>query len=97
MATTKAEIRAWFIHGKKQGATHLVVCCDTFNYTDFPIYVGKGEDPLNTANLARTDMLRVMEVYALHLDMEAQLAEYRAFHYDAAPTTPPETPIFFDI
>lgn len=79
MAATKEDIIHWFKHGKDDGATHMIVVCDTFNYNDFPRYVFPGEDVHEKAKPG--EMERIMEVYSLTLDMDYQLAEPRAFHY----------------
>jgi hypothetical protein len=65
------------------GATHVIVFCDTFDHEDYPTYVMPGTDPRVAAKGG--EMQVVMEVYALHLDLEAQLSERRAFHYDLPP------------
>lgn len=85
MSTSKADIREWLKRGKKEGATHMVVVCDTYDHTDYPVFVKTAEDAKKRAD-APGEMQRVMEVYALHLDWETQLAEHRAFHFD-----PPST------
>jgi hypothetical protein len=87
MATTQDDIRRWLKDAKKEGATHLLVVCDTFDHGDYPVSVKPGEDPRKVAGkYARGEnMQRLMEVYALHLDWEAQLAEHRSFHYENAP------------
>lgn len=83
MATTQNDIREWLARGKKEKATHLVVVVDTFDHEDYPVFVKRGEDvrvvfdKYNGPNMAR-----VMEVYFYARDLEAQLAEYRALHFD---------------
>lgn len=84
--TTKDEIRAWLLEGKAQGATHTLIVCDTFDYSDYPkhIRVGTPEE----AERAAEDlgpMTRLMEVYSHALDLEEQLLERRARHFDVAP------------
>lgn len=32
MGTTQQEISEWFDRGVKEGATHMIVVCDTFDY-----------------------------------------------------------------
>lgn len=39
MAATVKEVQNWIKEGKKQGATHIISVCDTFNYDDYPVYV----------------------------------------------------------
>ena len=85
MAASKQDIRDWFQRGVGGGATHMIIVCDTFDQEDYPVYVKPGEDPHEQAKDYRGEFSRVMEVYAMHLDMEAQLAEERAFHYEAPP------------
>jgi hypothetical protein len=29
----------WLRTAKEQGATHIIVVCDTFDYEDYPVYV----------------------------------------------------------
>lgn len=85
MAASKEDIRGWLRAGKAEGATHVVVVCDGFDYDDYPVYVFPGEDVRERAEAyKKKEMQRVMEVYALHLDIEDQLSEYRAFHYESA-------------
>lgn len=85
MAATRQDISRWFDRGVEQSATHLIVVCDTYDYEDFPVYVQPGQDTREIADReSRRPMQKVMEVYALHLDKEAQLAQRRAFHYDSA-------------
>jgi len=89
MGTSRNEIREWFERGVSNGATHMIIVCDSFSYEDYPVYVKPGEDVhTKSSEYSGKNMQRVMEVYALHLDMEGQLAEHRSFHYEM-PTSPP--------
>lgn len=89
MGTSRNEIREWFERGVRDGATHMIVVCDTFDYEDYPVYVSPGENPNTKAGQYRgQNMQSVMEVYALHLDMETQLAEHRSFNYEMPPGKP---------
>lgn len=80
--TTKNEIRVWLEEGAREGATHTIIACDTFDHEDFPVHVHVGTDV--RAEIAKhsdtSKMLRVMEVYSHHLDLETQLAELRAWN-----------------
>ncbi len=83
MATSKEEIRRWFLEGKKKGATHMIVVCDTFDYEDFPVFVMPNENVRQKyEEYDKKDMQKVMEVYSLAQSMENQLNEHRAFHFD---------------
>ena len=81
MATTKDQIREWLYVAKSDGATHMLVVCDTFEYEDYPVHVYPDEDLAEKANrLYDENMQKVMECYDLSTDMEAQLAEPRAWN-----------------
>lgn len=83
MAASREDIKKWFKEGKKRGATHMIVVCDTFDYEDYPVFVEKDQkvrevfEEYNDKN-----MQKVMEVYSLSRDIESQLNEHRAFHFD---------------
>ena len=106
MGTSKDTIRGWLDRGKRDGATHVIVVCDTFDHDDYPVFVM----PYQNVHVEHDkhdgkNMQRVMEVYALHLDFESQLREHRAFHFETIPVhagermakrrhvTPPPEPI----
>ena len=81
--TTRAEIHGWLKDAKKRGATHLIVATDTFDYEDYPVPVMPGESVREKYDEQRNhEMTQVQEVYALHLDLDSQLAEHRAFHLE---------------
>ena len=73
MAASLETIKSHFSLGLANGATHMVMVCDTFDYEDYPVYVEDGQsvqevvDQYNSAS-----MQRVMEVYKLSLGWEAQ-------------------------
>lgn len=79
--TTRNDIKAWFEQGREQGATHLIVVVDDFDYTDYPVFV-KPEDDIQKkiAEYDGKNMQRIMEVYRLSDDMETQLNERRAYN-----------------
>lgn len=80
MGTTRDDIKEWFQRGIKQGATHLVVVCDTFDHDDYPVFVHSADEA--RAKVSRPgEMQRVMQVYNLALPMEPQLNEHRSFNY----------------
>jgi len=78
MATTREDIALWFKEGQQQGATHMIVACDTFDWEDYPVYVSPQEDVRKKV----AEQEKVMEVYSLSKSLDMQLNEYRAFHYD---------------
>lgn len=83
MAATRDDISRWFDDGVAEGATHMIIVTDTFDWEDFPVYVLPGQSARVQADDHRSrSMQKVMEVYSLKMDKGAQLAEFRAFHYD---------------
>ena len=78
--TTQQDIERWFDQGVSNGATHLIVVCDTFDHDDYPAYVARGTDFYTVYdNYNGKNMQRIMEVYDLAADKAAQLGEHRAF------------------
>ncbi len=88
--TSKEDIRNWltsddylrFLGLKREDCTHMLVVCDTYDYDDYPVFVTKDEDVHEAVAEHSKNMQRVMEVYSFNHDIEAQLNEDRAFHYD---------------
>lgn len=82
MATTREEISEWFDRGVEQGATHMIVACDTFDWGDYPVYIHRGEDPrARASNLG--SMQKLMEVYKLDPALkQEQLNAHRVYNYD---------------
>lgn len=81
MAASKDDIRRWLRNGEQQGATHVIVVCDTFEWEDYPVYVSSGEKVQDVIDKnANAPMQKIMEVYNLSLNIERQLNEFRAYH-----------------
>lgn len=81
MTATKETIRQWFIKGKKDKATHMIVVCDKMDSCDYPAYVYKKDDIKEAIEECNEIILQeVEEVYSMDLDMEEQLAEETAYH-----------------
>lgn len=82
MSASREDISGWFDEGVKQGATHMLVICDQFDWDDFPVYIPEGFDAKKTADARNgQNMERVMECYNLRMDKDAQLKQTRAFNY----------------
>lgn len=83
MATSLDDLRGWFEKGKLEGATHMIIVCDIFDYEDYPVYVLPKEDVRDKAfDLGTTNMQKVMEVYDLRKDIEGQMKPgTRVFNY----------------
>lgn len=81
MAATRDDIEGWLVRGKREGATHVIVVCDTFDWDDYPVYVQSGEQVQEKMEEYNgKNMQKIMEVYNLSLDIETQLKERRAWN-----------------
>ncbi len=81
MAATENDIRGWLLRGKEEGATHAIIVCDTFSWEDYQVYVQSGEQVREVvAKYNGKNIQKVMEVYNLALDIDAQLREGKAWH-----------------
>lgn len=78
--TDQKDIKRWLDEGQKKGASHVIVATDTFDHTDYPVYV----IPPNAIEIALQsaggDFTRIQEVYNLAMPIAAQLREVRAFN-----------------
>lgn len=76
MSTTQGDIRRW-LNSAPKNATHMMVVCDTFEYDDFPVYCeGPEECERKYTQYKRGEnMTKLMEVYDLSMDHEAQIAQ----------------------
>jgi hypothetical protein len=82
MAASKNMIQRWFEEGVKQGASHMIVVTDTWDWEDYPVYVRPPAKPQNVVKKRENQAhQKVTEVYNLKMDMAKQLAEHRAFNY----------------
>lgn len=75
--TTRKEISDWFDRGVAEGASHMVVRVDTFDYEDYPTFCANVVEARKVV-ASPGDMQRVMEVYNLAMDKEMQLDEGRS-------------------
>jgi len=64
--TTREDLADWIDRGIEQGATHMIVVCDTFDYSDYPVYVKPSEDVRTVVKKYNgVNMQSIMEVYNL--------------------------------
>ena len=82
MAASAADISEWFDKGIAEGATHMIIVCDTWDYDDYPVYVKKGEDVHKREKKYNdSNMQKVMEVYNLSISKDEQMKDNCSFHY----------------
>ena len=80
MAATKQDIIGWLQRAKPTD-THMIVVCDTYDYEDYPVYVGSDENVEDMVNKCNTlNMQKVMEVYNLKQDLQSQIHSVRAWN-----------------
>lgn len=81
MAASFEDISRWVRRAKEEGCTHLIVVCDTYDHDDYPVYVSKDEDiHERIEHFQKASMQRIMEVYKMSMDLDAQLKERRAYN-----------------
>ena len=80
----KNEIRRIVMDGATGDYSHVLICCDTFDYTDYPVFVKYGDNVKEVIAKRNNSqkMSKVMEVYNYNLDLEKQLNESRAYHIE---------------
>lgn len=72
----KSMIRAWLNRGKEEGATHVIIMCDTFKFEDYPVMVMPGQDARKEVEKRdKKNMAKLLEVYNLSIDISEQLAK----------------------
>lgn len=74
MGITRRDLEEWYNRGVEDKKAYMIVVCDTFDYEDFPVYLGAGES-VNAEVSKRSNasqMSRVMEVYDLSLPFGSQ-------------------------
>lgn len=80
MSTTKDDIRKWLERGKAQGASHLLVICDTYDWDDYPVFASSEAEARVKASTPGP-MQKLMEVYKIDGDWDAQLNMVRSHTY----------------
>ena len=79
---SRETIRRWFREGKRRRASHMIIISDP-GHEDTPVYVRD-----NVHGECWRYGKRIVEVYAMHLNIEKQLREPRALNLDSAPLVP---------
>lgn len=83
--TTRTDIKAWLDEGAKQGASYMLVVCDTFDNEHYPVYAKSQTEAHEKISEYREESMQVtMEVYNLLGDIDAQLAAHRTWAIDWA-------------
>jgi hypothetical protein len=75
--TTQANIREWYNRGITNGARFMFVVCDTYDWEDYPSYAYSVDDAREKKIKGFGEMSKIMEIYDLNGDREAQLNTFR--------------------
>jgi len=69
MAATRRDVDRWIIEAKKEKMKYIISVCDTFDYSDYPVYC-KNEKELeeNKERYRNRDMQRINEVITINED-----------------------------
>jgi hypothetical protein len=82
MSTSKTTITDWIERAKKEDARWLIVVCDSYDHSDYPISFKENQLDECLQKISDTkqglSMQRLMEVYDLKKPIEAQLNAHRA-------------------
>ena len=71
MSTSSETLQTWFDIGAEDGKAYMLVFCDTYDHSDYPVYADtKEEAEARSENL--NSMERLMEVYDLNADKASQ-------------------------
>lgn len=76
-------IKKWLEYGIKKGEKYVVIFCDTFDYSYYPVYSKDEEEfreKMKSPAYENKNMQIMSEIYDLTMDIEKQLSEARAFH-----------------
>jgi hypothetical protein len=80
MAATKQEIKNWVEQGKEEECTHVIIAVDTWDHTDYPIFIKKGANVQDKIKYYETSQDRIMEIYNMNMDLETQLNQNRCYN-----------------
>ena len=81
-SVSKSDIKRWFKEGIEDNQDHMMVVCDTYDWSHFPVYTkGLEEFTKRHSEIISKNMNEVMEVYDLKSTLDFQMKEHRAFHY----------------
>lgn len=72
--TTVAEIKSWFDQAVAESAGYMIVVCDTFDHSDYPVFCKDDAAVLDRYAYYCLDapMQKIMEVYDVSLGWDAQ-------------------------
>ncbi len=81
--TSYDEISGWYDAGVKDNMAYMLVFCDTFDWSDFPVYAEDAAHALRILHdptYGKGNMQELMECFDLSMDKDSQMNERRAMH-----------------
>ncbi len=81
MTATLQDIRGYVERGQKNGSTHVIIACDTFDHDNYPVFVSSQENVQEKIDdINKSEMQKIDEVYNLQIPIEPQLQAPRAYN-----------------
>ena len=92
--TTRDDVREWIARAP-EGTRWMLVICNTYDYSDYPVYFSDAQACLARVDAAQEgeymwqcmegkNLQRLMECYDLSQDIEVQLVEHRTMRLPSA-------------
>lgn len=82
---SKEEIREIVLRGNKEEYSHVIICCDHWDYTYFGKYIKYDKDIkeiIHDIEVKKENMITIEEIYNYNMDINYQLNEKRAYHIE---------------
>lgn len=82
---SKEEIKEIVLRGNKEKYSHVIICCDHWDYTYFGKYIEYDKDIkeiVHDIEIKKENMITIEEIYNYNIDINDQLNEKRAYHIE---------------
>lgn len=81
MTATLQVIERWLQSAKEKGASHLIIAVDTYDYENYPVYVGYNEDVNEEIERVQSQSMQgIDEVYNMQMDINEQLNQQKVWN-----------------
>ncbi len=75
MTATLQDIQNWLKYAKEEGASHLIVAVDRFNFENYPVYISHDQKiEKEIKRIENQDLQGIDEIYNMSIDIDKQLA-----------------------
>jgi len=80
VAATKQDVDRWVKEALRKDATHIISVCDTFDWSDYPVYVFPGQDLKEIMKLYdNVNMQKINEVIYMNRIVNVRDQPYEVF------------------